>query len=540
MKKKLIIAQDIKELKYIISNIGHLDYICLPLSLEVQIYCQIKNIPFINLSKFSNNFLHKKIQNKIENIVKKNKITFLKLNSIKNSYYQWLEYKLTCVLFLYYFIISIQKKNKIILITSGWGKKDTTTQSYYFLSKILKILLPKINFICIDQISNDEKIEKKVFNYKIITNISKRSKKLILFTNLGYNLKNLFLYLLKKKYQIAIFFPNKINILKKFLLTLFNIYSIEISKEKELNKFTYKLPKIYFKKKDISNCIYNNESDLLSFFLNLENKSFAFKRFLKRNKFKLIISNVASGIEGSILEIGKKKNINTFNIPHGTISEYFNKGGKIFNKNIANAIFSKYAVNALQSNISKKFKIKYKINDNLCLNTGNLIFNYQKENKGEAILYAETNKKFDTYRCYGFQTFYEYLDNLKFLNDFASKNQFKIFVKPHPNFFYLINLLKSNFRNLFFTMEKNESLYKKIKIIISYSSSVIEDGLNSKIPIILFDIHNRYKHCKAETNYNKKNAAIYYINDRVNLFKCINTILKSNSINFKSIFIHQI
>ena len=35
-------------------------------------------------------------------------------------------------------------------------------------------------------------------------------------------------------------------------------------------------------------------------------------------------------------------------------------------------------------------------------------------------------------------------------------------------------------------------------MLISFSSSSIEDALSSKIPVILFDPWSRYKHCKSE------------------------------------------
>jgi len=61
---------------------------------------------------------------------------------------------------------------------------------------------------------------------------------------------------------------------------------------------------------------------------------------------------------------------------------------------------------------------------------------------------------------------------------------------------------------------------------------MIEDSLYSKIPVILYDVHKRYKHCEAEQNIYKKNCAIYYVNNINNLSKCITTILKSNAVQF--------
>ena len=71
MIKKIIIAQSIKELKYVFQNTDDKNLFCLPLNLKTQIYCEVSKIPFINLSQYSNNLLHKKIQSDAEKIIKK-------------------------------------------------------------------------------------------------------------------------------------------------------------------------------------------------------------------------------------------------------------------------------------------------------------------------------------------------------------------------------------------------------------------------------------------------------------------------------------
>ena len=51
--------------------------------------------------------------------------------------------------------------------------------------------------------------------------------------------------------------------------------------------------------------------------------------------------------------------------------------------------------------------------------------------------------------------YYEFLDNLKFLNSFAVKKNLKILVKPHPVAYPCFDELKSTFKNLEFTKKKN-------------------------------------------------------------------------------------
>jgi len=150
---------------------------------------------------------------------------------------------------------------------------------------------------------------------------------------------------------------------------------------------------------------------------------------------------------------------------------------------------------------------------------------------GKNILYAVTIKDFYNMQFFGVETFYEYFDNLNFLNNIAKKLNSKIIIKPHPTEFDSIPDLKKTFKNLYFTNEKNESLFKKVKLTISFSSTIIEDSLNSLTPVILLDRWKRYKHCDCQTNVNKF-SPIYYVTDKEKLISCINKILNNAKSKF--------
>ena len=87
--------------------------------------------------------------------------------------------------------------------------------------------------------------------------------------------------------------------------------------------------------------------------------------------------------------------------------------------------------------IAKKFflqqKNKFKKN---FIDTGNLIFcesmSRKKKEKKIKILFAVTLKKFFNIQFLGVEMYYEFLDNLKFLNRIAKKNNLDIYVKLHP------------------------------------------------------------------------------------------------------------
>ena len=64
---------------------------------------------------------------------------------------------------------------------------------------------------------------------------------------------------------------------------------------------------------------------------------------------------------------------------------------------------------------------------------------------------------------------------------------------------------------------------------------MIEDSINSKTPVILFDQWERYVHCKSEKDFSKKNEPIYYVNNEKSLKSCIETIEASKKINFNKV-----
>ena len=93
-------------------------------------------------------------------------------------------------------------------------------------------------------------------------------------------------------------------------------------------------------------------------------------------------------------------------------------------------------------------------------------------------------------------------------------------------------MLKKNFKNIDFSKKKIDKKLEKSFVTISFSSTAIEDSLYCNVPVILFDRWSRYKHCVSEEDNSKTNEAIYYATNEKNLLESINSIKKSNQINF--------
>ena len=540
MPQKILIAQDIKELKFLLNSPSK-NFKCLPLDLKTQLFCVDKKIDYFDLLKFSNNELHSRIQNDTEKIIDQIDINYLKVDSFREEFIGWLRARIYSIIFLIIIIEKINSEDEIkeIIVSGCDSFSDIMSQNNYFLSFMINNIFKniKITNITNDYEKNKIELDQKFYSFKKNDVIKKR---LILLSSLGYNFKRIFFWAIKNNYSILFPVYKKLSFFKKIIYKFLRIHPLEIvsktTNRKELNISFNK--DLSYRNIPISNCIFYPSVALKNVINNYEKQADAINSLFKHYKLDLAVSNTARGMGGCILEKASENKVKTLCIPHGTLSGYFNEKDKLYKKIISQAIVPSFKNKfAVQSKICENFTKINKINN--FVKTGNLIFNESEKRTGNNILYAVTLKDFHNMQFYGVETFYEFVDNLKFLNNFSKKINKKIIVKPHPQEFDSIIYLQDQFKNLIFTNEKNSRLFKKIILTISFSSTIIEDSLYSKVPVILFDRWKRYQHCHAEKDPSKKNSAIYYIDEESNFQKCINTILDSDQIDFSNFIFSQ-
>lgn len=532
----LAFAQTRKEILFIKKKINKQkkELIWVPVNLETLLCYKENNMSFINPLNYLNNKIHKEGVNGSEKMIKKFKFN-QDLEFFLRNRYIGIQRKFFNSCFYIDEILKAIKKKYFIkeIFVSGWMNYSFEVPSNnYFLSQILinSSFQKKITIL-----NNIKKIDKKkIYNFKIAT-LNFKHKNFILISNLGYNFKRIVFDLFDKYIKVVTFNQENLPWYKNFAYKILGVRIVKIKKFTSNKKIDINIPKIKFKfkDKDYSNLIELRKKEILGELQELKNLSLIIKNFLKKNKPRIVLLNALRGINGYLAEYSKKFDIPCLHISHGTLSysknKYFNSYNKVLSEELTT---KKNGIFCIQSKIAKKFADHYRKNSTNIV-TGNLIFNKSEGRNEDNILYAVTNRGFDSMHFFGIEMFYEYFQNLVFLNNFAKslKNK-KIYVKPHPTEFKNIPYLKKIFRNLTFTAQKNEILFKKIAVTISYSSTVIEDSLNSKIPVILFDQWKRYQHCDSEKNLYKKNSAIYYVRNPKNLEKCLQTVEKSNNFNF--------
>ena len=89
---------------------------------------------------------------------------------------------------------------------------------------------------------------------------------------------------------------------------------------------------------------------------------------------------------------------------------------------------------------------------------------------------------------------------------------------------------------IFIRIDKNdpiEDLLKNTLTLITLSSGTIEDALNSKVPVILYDYKKRYKQMES-SEIIENNKAVIYINEKNKFEYAIKKLRNSNNLDFSN------
>ena len=517
MKKRqinIVVAQTLEELKFILISTKK-DIICLPLNLEILVYCDLNRIAYIDLLEFNKKNFHENALLLSEKLIKNLKYGDIKNQSQKEIFRSLIRFKFFSIYFLLETFKEIEKKYIVDQIfLSGWNSYEKQySYKNYFLSYLFKKLFENKKLVFIENFREKEHIISKPYDYKIVNDLKYEKREKILLNNIGYNFLRIALFFkFKKKFGTIIPIEKKdynLSILKKIFFKILGIDFLVMEK-KETKLKNFDIPDInfslngqnisqvmnYFKRQEIG----NHYSLLLQY-------KVIDKIFDKKN-IRFVFVNFYRGLSGYMIEKGIKRKTKCICVPHGTISKFFSKFDKIYKKIISDTLIfnSKKIYVIAQSKISFQFKKAFKFK-NKFFNFGNVIFSSPTLNIfniRKNIFYAVTIKDFKNLQFYGVEMFYEYYDNLKLLNNLAKNYNLNIIVKPHPTEFKSIEMLKKKFTNLKFTKGRISKILSSCFATISYSSTIIEDSLNSNVPVILFDKWKRYKHCESEINQDKK------------------------------------
>ncbi len=531
-------VQSKEEIEFILNKEQNIIFI--PLNLNTLVFLKMKNLKFVDLKKILNNSNYKKFINFSEKFLNSIKFDKFEYEAVKIQFKSQIRFMINSCIYILEIFNRLNNKKKIRLIQSGWnGRQENYKSDELFLaSKILanSLISENINFL-----TNDYKNQinrRKVYEYKTSSVFIPNNS--ILINNLGYNFYRILLFknFFQKVYRIKLENEKKIKInwVKKLLFFIIGYKEIKITKDKKINNKNFKFPeiKLEYGNYDISKIINDRKIELEHEVSETHSKIKAIKKIPNLKNFKFYFSYHCRGLDGSISEILEPTECKTVVISHGTVSKFYSKYDAFYKKIIAESVFSgKFKKYAVQSKICEKslFNTNKKIKN--IIKTNNLIFSNVRSsirNKNK-ILYAVTVKKFNGLQFFGVEMYYEFFDNLNLLNDLSIlHNKLKIIVNLHSSHKNLVNKIKYLFPNLIITSEKIDNLINQSFVIISFSSTAIEDAVASNRFVILLDQWKRYRHFKGNTHKNL--STIFYVNDKLQLTNIIEKLLKKR-IKFK-------
>lgn len=450
----------------------------IPLDIETFLLCKKNNLKIFDFNKHLNTEFHCKANKEAKKFTENLKIKKNIHYSLRSEIKGYLRFRLHSIILIIEIIEILINKLKIKnLIVSGIKKDVHYLHEPKIISEIVENIFPNFTTIV-----SSYSIKNKIFVNQYQTKSSLSKQKKILISNGGYNFKRLCKFFRKLNYKIYLPVFHKVSILEKIIYFLRGITLINFKKkekEKIHEDFIENINFIYLNNYDLSFLLNTFHNKLNFYFNDLNQKILSLKDFVKLNNFDLLISNIARGLDGSILDSDIKEP--TLLIPHGVISNAFNVDDEIYKKNIAEAVFngeSKFF--AIQSKIMNDSLTTHKIEGKPIV-TGNLIFSFPNKNRNQRryALYATTLKGFTNLQYLGVDMFYEYWKILEDLNEICIKKKEQIVIKVHPQFEKSTNEIKKYFKSLTFSSDRIDKLLKNASSLITLSSGTIEDGLNS-------------------------------------------------------------
>ena len=425
-------------------------------------------------------------------------------------------------------------------------------------------------------------IHRSIFNAQIILmRIFSSNKKIIWATSASYNIPRL-VEIFKKEispsFIIGISRPRTIEkILSLFTGKNWNFYDFPppapFKKTKNFLKNYEKLilPLEANIKLNPELFSYNNISLInlvLDFFSNgLKNEilktfngSFAFDKVTSIKRPFLVISNHASSYHYAIGEQCKSKKIKAFLVSHGThvlSKDVLAKG--IWQDHASYMFLSDFPFISVQTPQSLNFLNSIKDLPSIPLKTGPLIFSEQK-NKEESLkikkkLFPNNYKNKIVLHAatpYSWQYFLPYV-NLSLDEYVESINDIIKAIDEIENLYLVIRLRLKTFPGM--SIDEIKSLFIKSKsyeirhdgefddflsscdLLISYSSTTIEEALNSKKPVLQYDPYSRYSHIEAldmQDNNSDELSTIYYSKSKKDLITNLKW-LKNNHLEKESL-----
>jgi hypothetical protein len=526
MYKNISPVQSVSELKFV--ELYKKDIYFIPLNMETLLHCCIYKKQFLNPLKYLDYSFHARAltdEHKFINGLP----CFSKYVSMQSEIISILRFYFNQIFFLEYLLNTIINNENISnIIVSGWNITSAFTYSNenYFTSRIVVCLFG-------DRVTSIADVCKKtppvVHDY-----IFKRFQQpQIIINTYGYNFNRLLKASNQRNVSVAALSFENLKFRNKIISLIRGYNHVKYESTIHPISATSVEPfSITLESKTKEKLFNERIIEIVPHFLTQLNKCRIIDKLLEYKPPSFLASFAMRGVDGYLLEKSHLLSIPSMVIPHGTIAPAINKFDKMYKNNIAEAVFSGVcSFVALQSKITQNALKTITIRAQPKL-TGNLIFAEASQIRRKHILYAVTLKSFSGLQFFGVEMYYEFLEDLTCLVNLQESIGLPVLVQLHPSARESKDSLEKLFPQLKFSSNNISTCLKNSILTISYSSTVIEDALYSKVPVILFDQWKRYQHCHAETDPSTENKAVYYVTDFEGLNEATRTVISSKNTEF--------
>ncbi|MBI5698810.1 hypothetical protein HZC35_00680 [Candidatus Saganbacteria bacterium] len=286
-------------------------------------------------------------------------------------------------------------------------------------------------------------------------------------------------------------------------------------------------------------------SALVPYFIELGGRSAALKELILSLRIKLIMSPLARGLWSAAGELSRPLGISLLFVSHGAHPVPTDEIHELELLQLCRGfMLSDFTDVALSTPIQEEhlryFKNKYPWVKANQVKTGPLIFaDLRGINKLDAKLklglpvsetvltHAVTNKKRGGERFYNLETFDEYLDSLSDLIGVVDKMPLtRLIVRVHPGFELsdeeLKVLLPPSEKFIISRQGPFAEVLAATDVLVSYSSTALDEALLNERPVILFDKWGRYNHFRLPVyRGGKVSLPVVYVNEGAHLGEAI-------------------
>jgi hypothetical protein len=263
------------------------------------------------------------------------------------------------------------------------------------------------------------------------------------------------------------------------------------------------------------------------------------------------------GINAVLGANSKKYNIPAFIVSHGTLTKQNNDSKREMQEHSQSLIGDLFPYIAAQTKKQLDFLKDAGVDDSRVVNTGSLIYAnihmhnienikkrlYGKDNVDKKIiLHTGTPSMTRFFEPFIFETQHEYVSNI---NDIiASLSEiFSVHLVVKIRTKHFPNMSVADIKSLFIDSNNSdiymdgifEEYLSTANLLVSYSSTTIEEALSMKVPVLQYDPNRSYQHIDGHVlcDHNYKVSPIYSVLDKKNL-KCSLQFIINNHINLNN------